>query len=85
MKEDEMNCACSIHGELRNEYKTVVGNLGRRSPLGKFMNRLEDDIERDLMGRCGLDSSGSGIGTNGRLFEHGIDPSGSKKGREFLQ
>jgi hypothetical protein len=74
-------------GELRNEYKTVVGNLGRKSPLGK-MNRLEDDNERDLKeidGRAWTGFIWFRIGANNRLFEHGIEPSGSKKGREFLQ
>jgi hypothetical protein len=74
-------------GDLRNEYKIVVGNLGRKSLLGKFLNRLEGDIERDLKeidGRVWTGFICFRIVTNGRLYEHGIEPSGSKKGREFL-
>jgi hypothetical protein len=36
------------------------------------------------MGRCGLDSSGSRPGLMVGSCEHGNEPSGSIKGREFL-
>jgi hypothetical protein len=35
------------------------------------------------MGRCELDSSGSGQGPMVGSFEHSNEPSGSIKGREF--
>jgi len=36
------------------------------------------------LGRCGLDSSGSGYGPVAGSCEHDNQPSGSIKGREFL-
>jgi hypothetical protein len=36
------------------------------------------------VGRCGLDSSDSGYGPAAGSCEHGNEPSGSIKGREFL-
>jgi hypothetical protein len=36
------------------------------------------------VGRCGLDSSGSGQGPVAGSFEHGNEPLVSTKGREFL-
>jgi hypothetical protein len=36
------------------------------------------------MGKCGVDSSGSGWGPVAGSCEHGNEPSGSIKGGEFL-
>jgi hypothetical protein len=37
------------------------------------------------VGRCGLDTSESGQGPVTGCFEHGNEPSGSTKGKEFLE
>jgi hypothetical protein len=37
------------------------------------------------VGRCGLDSSGSGCGPVASPCEQGTEPSGSIKGGEFLE
>jgi hypothetical protein len=37
-----------------------------------------------MVGRCGLDSFGSGWGLEVGSCEHGNEPSSSIKGREFL-
>jgi hypothetical protein len=41
-------------------------------------------IEENRVWRCGLTSSGSGWGPVAGSCEHGNEPSGSIKGREFL-
>jgi len=42
------------------------------------------DIKRNRVGYCGLDSSGSGQGPAAGSCQHGNEPSGSIKGKEFL-
>jgi hypothetical protein len=45
------------------KYKILVGTPVRKKPLGRPRRRWEDNIRMDLretVGRCGLDSSGSG-------------------------
>jgi hypothetical protein len=39
---------------------------------------------REIMGRCEMDSSGSGQGPVAGLCEHSNEPLGSIKGKEFL-
>jgi hypothetical protein len=53
----------------------------------KTRRRWKDDIKIDLTETglgCGLDSSGSGYEQVAGSCEHGDEPSGSIKGREFL-
>jgi hypothetical protein len=65
-------------GELTIAYKILV-----RKPQGKRPTRRWED--NTGMGRCGLDSSGSGHGPVAGSCEHGNEPSGSIiKGGEFL-
>jgi hypothetical protein len=55
---------------------------GKR-PLGRQRHRWEDNIRMDLqamVGRHGLDSSGSGQGPVAGSCEHSNEPSGSIKG-----
>jgi hypothetical protein len=46
--EDEMNRACSKHGEKRNVYSGLVRRQKRRRPGGIPRRRLEDNIKMDL-------------------------------------
>jgi hypothetical protein len=50
--------------EMRNAYKIMVGKLERKRSLRRPRCRWEDNIKMELtensVGRCGLDSSGSG-------------------------
>jgi hypothetical protein len=48
MKEDEIAMACSMHGEMRNSYKTLVGKPERKIPLGRPRHRFKYNIEMDL-------------------------------------
>lgn len=52
----------NTHGEMRNRptYTILVGKSERKTPLGGYRHRLEDNIKLDLnkIG-CRLDSSGS--------------------------
>jgi hypothetical protein len=51
-------------GEERKVYKVSVGKPEGKRPLGRPRRRWEDgirmDLKRDWLGRCGLDSTGSG-------------------------
>jgi hypothetical protein len=51
-------------GQIRNWFKILVGNSERKRPRGRRRRRWEDNIRMDLrrrwVGRCGLDSPGSG-------------------------
>jgi len=42
------------------------------------------DLEGNMLGRCGLDASGSGYGPMAGSCVHGTKPWGSMKGGEFL-
>jgi hypothetical protein len=56
-------------GEMRNAYKILVGKPEWRRPLERPRRRWEEIIGMDLREiGCGLDSSGSGIGTSGGVF-----------------
>jgi hypothetical protein len=48
MKEFEMGGACSIHGEVRNVYKILVGKTESRRPVRRPRRRGENDIEIHL-------------------------------------
>jgi hypothetical protein len=57
-----------------------------REPLGRPRHRWEDNIKMNLMEvGCGLDPSGSGLGPVAGSCEHSNVPSGSTKGRTFLE
>jgi hypothetical protein len=51
-------------GEKRNAYRILVGKPEGKRPLGRRRRRWVDnikiDLNRDRMGWCGLDLSGSG-------------------------
>jgi hypothetical protein len=55
--EDEMDRAYSMHGEQRNPYRILVGNLEGRRPLGRPRHKWEDNNKMDLreIGCCGRD------------------------------
>jgi hypothetical protein len=59
-----MGGACSLHGDMRNAYKILVGKPERKEPLGRSNRRRQDNIKMYLketgLGGCELDSSGSG-------------------------
>jgi hypothetical protein len=40
--------ACSVHGEMRNEYIFSVGKPESKRPLGRPRHGLEDNIKMDL-------------------------------------
>jgi hypothetical protein len=51
-----------MDGEMRNVHKILVGKPRGKRPLGRVKHRWEDirmDL-REMVGRCGLYSSGSG-------------------------
>jgi hypothetical protein len=43
-----MGGACSMHGEMRNAFKIMVGKPEGKRPLGKPKHRWEDVIKMDL-------------------------------------
>jgi hypothetical protein len=45
IKEDEMDIACSTHGEMRNSYKILVGEIEVKISLGRPRRRWEDILE----------------------------------------
>jgi hypothetical protein len=45
-------------GEMGKAFKIVVGKPEGKRPFGKTRRRWEDNIR--MVGRCGLDASGSG-------------------------
>jgi hypothetical protein len=48
IKVDEMSGICSMRGDMRNEYKILVGKLEGRKLLGKPRRRWEDNTRMDL-------------------------------------
>jgi hypothetical protein len=75
-------------GEMRNAYKILVGKPEGKRPLGRPRCRGDDIIRMDLwgnrVGRCELDSSGSGQGPVAGCCEHGNELPGSIKCEEYL-
>jgi hypothetical protein len=45
MKEDEMGRTYSMHGEMRNAYKILVGKSEGKGPLRRPRCRWEDNIK----------------------------------------
>jgi hypothetical protein len=43
-----MGMACSMHRQIRNVYKILVGKLKRKRPLGRPRCRWEGNIKMDL-------------------------------------
>jgi hypothetical protein len=74
-------------GAMRNAYGVVVLKPEGKRLFGTPRHRWDDNIRIGLrevgLGRCALDSSGSGLGLMAGSFEHGDEFSGSKKGGEF--
>jgi hypothetical protein len=64
-----MGGALAHMGEMRNAHKILVGNPEGKRPHGRHWHTWEDNIRMDFIGKwgggCGLDSSGSVIGTSG--------------------
>jgi len=48
VKEDEMDSTCSTHGERRNVYRILVGNIKGKRPFGIPKHRLKKDTKMDL-------------------------------------
>jgi hypothetical protein len=57
VKEDELGKACSMDGETRNEYGTLVGKPEGKRPVGRPRYRWVDNIKLDLrdIGWDGMD------------------------------
>lgn len=47
--EDDMDRACSRHGEKRNAYIVFVEKREEKRPLGRFRRSCEDNIKMDLI------------------------------------
>jgi hypothetical protein len=43
-----MGRACGTHGEKRKAYRILMGNPGRKRPLGRPRPRREDNAKMDL-------------------------------------
>jgi len=70
---------------MRNAYKILVGKPEGKRPVGRPRRGWEDNIRMEvtkMVGRCGMDSAGSGQGSASGICEHGNEPSGSIKGGE---
>jgi hypothetical protein len=48
MKDDQKDRACSTHGKMRNEYKSLVGKSERKRPLGTPIRRWDINIKMDI-------------------------------------
>jgi hypothetical protein len=64
-------------GEDRTLYKVLVGNPEGKRPLGRWEDGIKMDLRKIGLGRCGLDSTGSGQEPVAGSCEYGDDPSGS--------
>jgi hypothetical protein len=64
MKEDEIGRYVARTGKMRTACKILVGKPEKKRPLEGPRPRWKSNIRMDLkgnsVGRCGLDSSGSG-------------------------
>jgi hypothetical protein len=47
-KEDEIDRACSMYGDMRSACKVFVRKPKRKRPLGSYRYRWEDDIKMNL-------------------------------------
>jgi hypothetical protein len=74
-------------GGMRNVYNILIGKPEGRKPFGKPRRRREDNIRLDLreIWREGVDWMHlTQDRDQWRACEHGKEPSGSRKGGEFL-
>jgi hypothetical protein len=73
-------------GDVRNTKCSSQNLKGRdhAEDLGVDGRIILERIMENRVGEYGLDSSGSGCGPVAGCCEHGNEPSGSVKGREFL-
>jgi hypothetical protein len=80
MKENYMGGACSTELRSRNlkgEATKKDLSVGLRSVLKWILEKSSE--------RCGLDSYGSGYGAGSGTSEHGNEPKGSIKDREYAE
>jgi hypothetical protein len=73
--------------QMIKAYNILVGKPeGKRllEDLGVMGRSYQNGSSGNRVGRCGLDSSGSGQGPLMGYCEHGSEPSGYIKGGEFL-
>jgi hypothetical protein len=65
----------------------LVGKSEGKRPLGrprlKWEDKIRMDLKRNRVGWCGVDPYGSGYGPVVGSCEHGNEPLGPIKGREF--
>jgi hypothetical protein len=48
VQEDEMDKACSTHGEKRNAYRVLLGKPKEKTPLGRPRRRWEGNSKMDF-------------------------------------
>jgi hypothetical protein len=48
MKEDETGGACSMHGDMRNVYKILIGKTDRKRPRNKGKDNIRMDTEEGV-------------------------------------
>jgi hypothetical protein len=48
IKEHEIGRICSLHGEIQNSYKILVGKPQAKEAFGRFKYRWEDNIKIDF-------------------------------------
>jgi hypothetical protein len=86
MKEDDISWVCSMH---RKDSKCVQNSSHKTfdflKDLGIYRRIILKLILEKLGGRSGLDSSGSGYRQVVGSCKHGTEPSGSIKGKQFLE
>jgi hypothetical protein len=81
----------ALMGEMRKTYKILVGRPEDKKLLDRTRCRWQDTFKMDLKYKevlvrdCGLNSCGSGHGTEAGFCEHGNEPLGSLKDGEILE
>lgn len=74
-------------GDVRNAYKSLVRKSEVKRPVGIRRHRWEDKVKRILgkaVLRMWIGLKWLRMGTGGGFFNHGDEPSGCIKNREFL-
>jgi len=70
-------------GEMRNIYNILVVKSEGKRPLGRprhsWENKRRINLRENMVGRCGVDSYGSGLGSVAGLWQYGNKPSASVK------
>jgi hypothetical protein len=72
MKEDEMGLACSIHGEVTNAFRILVGNCEGKRSLGRHLGMGESLMLKWILGILDLGEC-LRIGTSCAFCELGND------------